>query len=313
MNLRQLEIFRSLMVNGTTVAAAHHLNMSQPAVSNAIKHLESVIGFVLFERKGNQLVPTDEARTLYERAEPLFQLLGTVNQSAEDIRAGHVGRVRVVATSEVTEALMPMAMAKFLTACPEIYVTLDTKPLHNVLEAVESGIADIGFAMDPGERHSLILQPIETLRTVCVCAADNPLAALPFVTPQDLVNDRLICPLSGTRIANLLEEAFRKSSLVYSPKVEVRFLNAAAQIVQEGWGVAILDEITAASGRYADLAILPFEPSIRRSLMAILPRQKTLSRPAREFVNTFILEAGMRVAALREAGANGGGTSGPEQ
>ncbi len=300
MNLRQLEIFRSIMTNGTTVAAAHDLNMSQPAVSTAIKHMESVIGFELFERRSNQLIPTDEARLLFERAEPLFQLLGTVNQSADDIRAGHVGRVRVVATSEVTEALMPMAMAKFLTACPDVYVTLDTKPLHNVLEAVESGIADIGFAMDPSDRHSLILQPIDTLQTVCVCAATSPLAALPFVTPQDLIGERLICPLSGTRIATLLADAFRKSSLPYSPKVEVRFLNAAAQIVQEGWGVAILDEITAASGRYYDLAVLPFEPSIRRSLAAIMPRQKTLSRPAREFVNNFILEVGVRVAALRD-------------
>nr|WP_272213620.1 LysR family transcriptional regulator [Marinicella sp. W31]MDC2879581.1 LysR family transcriptional regulator [Marinicella sp. W31] len=45
MNLRQLEIFHAVMTAGTTVGAAEALGMSQPAVSNAIKHLESMVGF----------------------------------------------------------------------------------------------------------------------------------------------------------------------------------------------------------------------------------------------------------------------------
>ena len=288
------------MACGTTIGAAHELGMSQPAVSNAVKHLESVVGFALFERRSNRLIPTQEAKLLFEKAEPIFQLQQTINQSAADIRLGNIGRVRVVATSEVTESLLPAAMRLFLDAYPEVYVTLDTKPLHNVLEAVETGIADIGFAMEPSVRHALILQPIAELRTVCVCMADSPLATLPFVTPQDLIGERLICPLSGTRIATLLQEAFQKSSIPYSPKVEVRFLNAAARIVQEGWGVALLDEMTASSGRYSDLAIVPFEPRIPRALTAILPRQKSLSRLSREFVKIFTLETGVRLAAVRD-------------
>ena len=171
LNLRELEIFRAVMVLGTTVRAADELSMSQPAVSNALKTMEARLGFTLFERAGNRLDPTDEARLLHQRAEPVFQLIETVNQSALDIRSGSLGRVRVVATSEVTEALMPIAMSTFLSARPDVHVTLDTKPLHTVLEAVESGLADVGFAMDPGARTGLLLQPIESLRTVCVCVA----------------------------------------------------------------------------------------------------------------------------------------------
>ena len=302
LNLRELEIFRAVMVLGTTVRAADELSMSQPAVSNALKTMEARLGFTLFERAGNRLDPTDEARLLHQRAEPVFQLIETVNQSALDIRSGSLGRVRVVATSEVTEALMPIAMSTFLSARPDVHVTLDTKPLHTVLEAVESGLADVGFAMDPGARTGLLLQPIESLRTVCVCAAGSALAQLPFVTPQDLVGQRLICPLSGTRIASQLEEAFRKSALPYEPRVEVRFLNAAAQIVQKGWGVAILDELTASSGRYPDLAVLPFEPSIPRPLAAIGPRHKSQSRLTREVVANFILETGALIATVRGTG-----------
>ncbi|WP_174803132.1 LysR family transcriptional regulator [Martelella limonii] len=299
MNLRQLEIFHAVMTSGTTVGAAEALGMSQPAVSNAIRHLELVVGFTLFERLSNRLVATEEAKLLYARAEPIFQLQQSVNQSALDIKAGHIGRIRVVATSEVTESLVPMAMREFLERFPDVFVVLDTKPLHNVLEAVEAGIADVGFAIDPGERHSLLLQPIDELRTVCICSADSPLSKLPFVTPQDLAQERLICPLSGTRIAMLLEEAFRKSAIPYEPKVEVRFLNAAARIVQEGWGVALLDEVTATSGHYSDLTVLPFEPRIPRPLTAILSRSHAVSRHSREFIRTFTLTTGTRIAEIR--------------
>ncbi|MEP4030852.1 LysR family transcriptional regulator [Roseibium polysiphoniae] len=300
MNLRQLEIFNAVMTSGTTVAAADVLGMSQPAVSNAIKHLEIVVGFTLFERISNRLVATEEAKLLFARAEPIFQLQQTIEQSAQDIRAGHAGRIRIAATSEVTEALVPIAMREFLESFPEVFVVLDTQPLHHVMEAVEAGVVDIGFAIDPGERHSLILQPIDELRTVCVCSSNSPLVNLPFVTPQDLAQERLICPLSGTRIAMLLQEAFRKSSIAYEPKVEVRFLNAAARIVQQGWGVALLDEVTAATGHYPNLAVRPFEPAIQRPLTAVLPRQKAISRHAREFLKLFTFATGVRIAELRE-------------
>ena len=64
MNLRQIELLRAVVRCETTVRAAHELGLSQPAVSNAIKHLESQVGFPLFERVNNRLFPTAEARML---------------------------------------------------------------------------------------------------------------------------------------------------------------------------------------------------------------------------------------------------------
>ena len=54
MNLRQVEIFCAVMRCRTVTAAAHELSISQPAVSNALKQLESHLGFLLFERIGGR-------------------------------------------------------------------------------------------------------------------------------------------------------------------------------------------------------------------------------------------------------------------
>ena len=68
MNLRQIELLRAVVRCETTVRAAQELGLSQPAVSNAIKHLESQVGFPLFERVNNRLFPTAEARSLYKNS-----------------------------------------------------------------------------------------------------------------------------------------------------------------------------------------------------------------------------------------------------
>ena len=47
MNLRHIEIFHAVYVNGSVSAAARALNVSQPSVSKMLRHAESLLGFQL--------------------------------------------------------------------------------------------------------------------------------------------------------------------------------------------------------------------------------------------------------------------------
>jgi DNA-binding transcriptional LysR family regulator len=298
MNLRQLEIFSAVMRCRTTIAAAEDLSMSQSAVSNAIKHMEDQLGFKLFERVNNRLVPTQEAKILLEEAEPLFMQQQALNQRAADLKAGRIGRIRIAATAELSESILPPAMMQFMTAHPSVYLSLDTRPLSNVLDAVETGLVDVGFGMEVHERHGLALRSLAELTSVCVCQTDSPLTLLPFVTPVDLRDQKLIAPQTSNGIGILIAEAFAKSAVPYAPTVEVRFLNVAARLVQEKWGVALLDQLTASSGRYSDLAIRPFRPLIRLSLSAILPKHRLPSLLVNDFMSILQREAGLRLNGM---------------
>jgi DNA-binding transcriptional LysR family regulator len=52
MNLRHIEIFHAVYVNGSVSAAARALNISQPSVSKTLRHAELLLGFELFQRAG---------------------------------------------------------------------------------------------------------------------------------------------------------------------------------------------------------------------------------------------------------------------
>lgn len=300
MNLRQIEIFRSVMRCRTTIAAAEELAMSQSAVSNAIKHMELQLGFKLFERVSNRLVPTEEAKLMLEEAEPLFMHQQAVNQRAADLKAGRIGRVRIAATAELSESMLPAVVARFIDDHPAAHLFLDTRQLNSVLDAVETGLADIGFGMEVHERQSLTVKPVAELTMVCVCRTDSPLARLPFVSPADFAHHTLVAPQMSNNIGVRIAEAFGKAAAAYDPMVQVRYLNVGARLAQNNCGATIIDELTAAAGHYPQLVIRPFQPHIRLTLSAALPKHRLPSRLASQFLDMFRSEAQQQLACVRK-------------
>ncbi|CAJ3076526.1 LysR family transcriptional regulator [Burkholderia pseudomallei] len=61
LNLRQIEVFRAIMLTGSISGAAKLLHVSQPAVSRLISYAEQRLGLALFERIKGRLYPTPEA------------------------------------------------------------------------------------------------------------------------------------------------------------------------------------------------------------------------------------------------------------
>ncbi|MBC7077924.1 MAG: LysR family transcriptional regulator, partial [Synergistales bacterium] len=69
MNLRQIEIFRAVMITGSISGASKLLFVSQPAVSRLLSHTELRMGLKLFERVKGRLYSTPEARSLFKEVE----------------------------------------------------------------------------------------------------------------------------------------------------------------------------------------------------------------------------------------------------
>lgn len=294
MNLRQLEILRAVMRCGTTVDAAHELGMSQPAVSNAVKHAEAMLGFDLFDRQNNRLLPTEEARLLLAEAEPLFSIHEAVLRMARDLRTRRRGRVRVIATAELSGTLLAPVLKRFLERHPQVEITLDTRPLGEVIEALELGTFDVGVAIEPYGRPDLAFTPLAQLRLVCLCPLDSPLVRLARVTPADLAQVRLIGLHTTSRLKVMIEQVFRRSGEVFQPNIGVRFLNICAALVREGIGAALVDELTARAQDPRQVAVRPFEPETRVTLAAIAAKD----RPQSLLVRDFLEELAVQTAAI---------------
>ncbi len=97
MNLRQIEVFRTIMVTRSMTGAAKALHVSQPAVSRLVSHTELRLGLKLFERIKGRLYPTPEAEQLFAEVTAVYNSVQRVNQVAEDLLDHRSGLLRVPA------------------------------------------------------------------------------------------------------------------------------------------------------------------------------------------------------------------------
>lgn len=292
LNLRQLEVLRAVMRLRTTVGAAREIGMSQPAVSNAIRNMEAHLGFRLFDRVNNRLIPTEEATSLYLDSEPLFLMFQGIRQKAGDLRSSRIGRVRVTTTAELSESLLPQALRLFVPKHPKVALSIETRSMTEMLDALEAGITHVGLVMEPDPRPGIELRPLAQFEMVCAAPAGSPLSPLPFVTPQDLGDSVLIAAPAGTRIHALVADAFHRARHPFAPMIEVRFMNVGMRLVEQGLGAMVVDPLTAAAGGNS-LVVRPFRPAAPITVYAALARDKPPSR----LVQSFLQQARL---ALRE-------------
>ncbi|MHB0687520.1 LysR family transcriptional regulator, partial [Roseomonas mucosa] len=150
LTLRQIEILRAMVRFQTTMATARHLNLSQPAVSTAIRQIEAQLGFPLFERVNNRLYPLEAASILQEEAEPLLAMHAALTERLQDLREAKTSRLRILSTPPLGQGVVPRVLGGFARRYPKLKIHFDIRDLNDVVRAVESGAADLGIGLGLG-------------------------------------------------------------------------------------------------------------------------------------------------------------------
>jgi DNA-binding transcriptional LysR family regulator len=298
MNLRQIELLRAVVRCETTVRAAQELGLSQPAVSNGIKHLESQVGFPLFERVNNRLFPTAEARTLCKDSDSIFTLHAAFESRVQDLKENRAGHVRIVATPPLGYGVIPQALRNFLAKWPKVRVSFDVRRFENVIESVENGVAELGFVMGLGDSRGLDSEAFFSGDMVCVMRPDHPLAARETIAPHDLRDAPFIALEKGTRMGTILRRAFADADEPFRFSVEVRYCNTACVLAENGVGIAVVDPLSPVFSGHYNLAIRAFSPASRVTASVVRSRKRPISRAAEAFLREVRLIAAETAAKL---------------
>ena len=279
MNLRHLEVFNAVMQAGSVTGAASYLNVSQPAVSNVLRHLEQQLKFRLFERIGGRLHPTPEANDLFPDVVEIFGRIGTLNRLVQEMHGGRAGRLVLAASPTLVNAFLPKAVARFRQANPGIHVAVQSLPTPLVVERVARREVDMGIVYAPVTDGAVTSEDLVTTELACVVPKKHPLARKAVIEMADLEGVPLISLGATTRIGLLMEAECRRSGApVPEVGIEASSSLAACLMVSEGAGVGLVDRATALSGKFSDLAFKPINPAIRLVVQLIYTRDRPRSR-----------------------------------
>ncbi|MDX0498631.1 LysR family transcriptional regulator [Sinorhizobium medicae] len=284
MNLRQVEAFRAVMLTGQMTTAAELMSITQPAVSRLIRDFEIATRLRLFQRRGNQITPTQEALTLWREVDRAFVGLTRIAAVAEEIARQAAGTLRIAAMPALANGILPRFLARFLRDRPNLHASLSGLPSSMVIEAVASGQADIGYADGPLERSGFIIETRPMMAVVAI-PERHPLCERAVIHPADLEAQRMISLEPGTIFAMRVEVAL--SGVRRLSTLETRLSHTALTLVSEGAGIAIIDPTSASEFVERGVVVRPFGIPIDASFLAIRSANQSHSDIMRRFFREF--------------------------
>jgi len=248
LNFKQLEIFSKTVEAGSTTRSAVMLGMSQPAVSRNLAQLEKALGFALFERTGGRLVPTTAALRLHKEAERAIKAVQNVVDSAIGYDSENVsGQLRIAAIPSISHSFLVRVLKSFMAKYPEVTFSFATQSSRAVMETMAGRNADIGLVSmpmsHPGVQTETFIQP----RSVCLMPEDHPLTAKQQISISDLIGQDLISLSRQHASRHRLEELFAMEGQKPEIKLETSTAEMSCRMVQEGLGLAIINEVTASA------------------------------------------------------------------
>ncbi len=296
LNLRQIEVFRAIMLSGSISGASKSLFVSQPAVSRLISYTEQRLGMLLFQRIKGRLYPTPEARKLFEEVGTLYQSVQRLNEMAENLAENRVGQLRIACSPNIGQSLMPRAMAIFCERHPEVHVTLHTLISSVMLPALLNQQIELGIAYMPVSHPSLHARPLHRNRIVVVVPRQHRMARRTAINVDDLAGERLIGYGSDIPLGQLQQQIVGNDPARQVHRIEVQQAHVACAMVQAGAGIALVDEITLMGPVWSEIVALPLLPSVNAPIHLFHLEMEPLSRLAQEFID--IAESLDKVDAL---------------
>lgn len=198
LDLNLLPVFDALIRVRNVSRAAHDLNMSQSAVSHALKRLRAFFGDPLFLKTGSGMQPTPRALELLE---PVLKVMGTVRGELlvrEGFDAHVARRTFTFCLTDMGELIfLPRLIARLRKAAPHCTVRTLQVPAQQIQGVLESGEADLALGSLHSVPEGLFQQQLFTRSFVTIVNRRNRRVGDGLTAEQFLEMEHIVVSLSG--------------------------------------------------------------------------------------------------------------------
>lgn len=244
LKLRHLVVALSVLEEGSTVAAAQRLFVSQPAITRSINDLESVLGAPLFERTSNGMRPTPYAEPFLEHARAALSHVRQAARHVQELADGEEGVVTVGVHLAGANLLLPRAIGSLKRSRPHVDVVVHEGAPDVLIAQLAAGDIDVLITrLTPGvshlveELHHDLLQE-EPVAIVCGVDTGPPMGPLQLAELAEL---SWVLPLQSTALRGELEAEFARAEVpLPSSTVECTSLVTVGSLVAEGGFIGVL-------------------------------------------------------------------------
>jgi DNA-binding transcriptional LysR family regulator len=289
-DLNLLSIFEAVMTELNVSRAAERLNMTQPAVSHALRRLRRITNDELFIKVPSGVSPTPKALELWAPIrESLLQIRQAFSPTVFDLESAT--HTFTLSMADYTAALLlPKLLPILEKTAPNI--NLRTVPNTNInainlLEQAEIDIA-LGRFFRPSAR--LRIQDLTSDTYICIMRQGHPLACKKLTLKQYVNANHLLVSLTG-EATGFIDEQLREKGLQRRIVLTVNQFNLVPELIANSDLITAIPMRTlqrSPSKEQLHVAELPIE--VAPALLQMMWHERKQREPAHEWLRGIIVE-----------------------
>jgi DNA-binding transcriptional LysR family regulator len=285
MDISQLEVFLSVAQEKSFSRAAEALHRTQPAVSQAIRRLETELGEPLFDRSSKDGTLTAAGKVLFDFAQQMMNLRHHAHSAIRELRDLHRGKLTLSANEYTVMGLLPL-IPTFRARHPHIKIEVKRSLASRIPSEILGRDVEIGVVTFKPPDASISALPVSTDELALIVAPDHPLAGRQTVSVRELGAETFIAHNVPSPYRERVVKTFEKHRTPLNISMEMPTLEAIKRMVENKMGVALVPRLTAQTeierGLVAGLTVK--EMRLERKLHLIYRKGATLSHAAKAFL-----------------------------
>jgi DNA-binding transcriptional LysR family regulator len=283
---RQLRAVTTLADFNSFVAAATHLDISQPALTRTIQQVEAVLGVALFTRTTRRVVLTSAGREFVPVAERLLADLALGIRNMRELADGQRGQLVIASLMSIAYTVLPAVIATYRERYPAVQIQLRENVQSQVQEDVRTGIADFGIGDISALHETVSGENLRTEQFHVVIPHGHPIAGRDSIKMEMLRGETIISLPSDAGIRRIIDAAALSADVSVAYDITVNQFATLYRFIGEGLGVAVVPAaaVPAADDPALSSALL-VEPQISRDLGLLIRRDRAPSPAADGFLD----------------------------
>lgn len=234
-DLNLLKIFYTVANTSSISSAAEELHVSQPAISQHIKNLESQTGFELFIRNKKGVKLTVEAETIFTCCKSIFRQVDEMNQTLQDLSSLDTGILKIGASDTICKYYLIDKLKGFESIYPGIRYRVTNCTTNESLQLLKNKDVDIAFVHAPVQSKDFNFSECLQLEDYFVCSYDFDDSGIKNL--KDLTKYRILLLEESSYSRKLLDVNLLKYGVNLKPKFELASLDLLIEFCKKNMGI----------------------------------------------------------------------------
>jgi DNA-binding transcriptional LysR family regulator len=285
-DLVDLQLFIAVADSGSITRGALRANLALASASARIKGLEADLGLALLRRGRRGIELTAAGESLRDHARLIMHnvemMRGDIAAYASGVRAS----VHLLANTSGLSEHLPKALAAFLRERPEISLDVEERESTDIVAAIASGAADLGFAAEHALPDNFERFRFSEDRLMLVAPRRGEFVNRRQIDFLEVTDHDFVALTNSTALQAHIARHAARLGVRLRIRARLRDFDAICQMVAAGVGIAVVPEAAARrSAQTMPVTLVAIRDSWADRQLAICARSfKTLPRPARQLV-----------------------------